>query len=77
MDIYYTKYLFRNYVYDYVQPSSSNHYNRVYLCVYKNKQDDIILEGFNCFRFKNFEEADSITIKIKIRKILLFQDVQP
>ena len=43
---------------------NSNYYNRVYLCVDKNKPDDIILKGFNCYRFKNFQEADFYYNKI-------------
>jgi len=48
------------YIYNFRNPNKkSNYYDRVYLCVEKNKSDDIIIEGFHCFRFKSFEDADS------------------
>jgi hypothetical protein len=57
MEFYNLKYLSK--IYDYQNSNkNSNYYNRVYLCVDKNKSDDIILKGFNCYRFNNYQEAD-------------------
>ena len=60
MDLRTIDYIFRNYVYNYAQPSSSDYYNRVYLCIEKkNPQHHSlhVIEGFQCYRCLNLEEA--------------------
>jgi hypothetical protein len=59
MDIRTTDYLFKKYVYNYVQPSSPNYYNRVYLCIEKtNLEQQHVIKGFNCYRHLNLEDAE-------------------
>ena len=53
-------YVFKRYVYDYVHPSSNpEYYNRIYLCVEKKSPPSSqVIEGFQCYRCLNLEEAN-------------------
>ena len=70
MDIRTIDYLFRNYIYNYVQPSSPDYFNRVYLCVEKKSpppHSSQVIEGFQCYRCSNLKEAT----KEKTKKTIL------
>lgn len=59
MDIRTTDYLFKKFIYNYVQPSCPNYFNRVYLCIEKQNNNNLKpIEGFYCYRHINLEDAE-------------------
>ena len=59
MDLRTIDYIFRKYLYNYTQPSSPDYYNRVYLCIEKKNPHSLhVIEGFQCYRCSNLEEAN-------------------
>jgi hypothetical protein len=38
--------------------NNENWYDRVYLCVEKDRKNTHIVNGFNCYSFRNFDDAN-------------------
>jgi hypothetical protein len=67
MDLRTMDYVFKKYVYDYIQPPSPTYYNRVYLCIEKKNLHSLhVIEGFQCYRCMNMEQANKEKAKKEI-----------
>jgi hypothetical protein len=49
-------------------PKNNCYYDRVYLCVEKKNVNQQIINGFNCYTFKDFNNADAFYNKNIINK---------
>jgi hypothetical protein len=61
MDFRIGEYLFNKYIYPFppLPNQSSQYFNRVYLCIEKKNNNDLkVIEGFNCYRFMNIDDAE-------------------
>ena len=50
--------------------NNDNWYDRVYLCIEKDKKNEKIIQGFNCYLFRDFNDADNYkkTMKMPLDK---------